>query len=860
MTVPADPTDQMVPLLDAVLRQWPGRCRHPGLAVALTGGRPLGPEQAAELVLRGLAEPMTEAEGLHRLVEEGEFTAAAELLDTADRPDGPVGTAMPRDVRAELEARLDAAQQEALTTVRSRVSLLRRRAARGSTALPPSLAERAEEAALRRRAEATALLDEAEAAVHRAEQRQQQELHSELGAADLSEAHAAAVLACLEANEFEAARRLLTAEDIDMNGSSPAWVPRPPRWDAMLGRTLQEILSHYPPDSVPPRHDYLNRFVRLGESDVPLLQSLRKLASARHETSVADFASCLSAMLGEDVRKPVTFRDAGFHTLLTGLDDARLPHLPITDPGGVHLWVSATDAPPPEALTRPLVWFVPTAGPAPATPAGVAALTAVELLRVLAPPPAGLLSAPAHRRINLLRVLVPRLGPCALAFPGAGIALNGSTPREALAWLLDLHAVVPDAAVVHALDYESEGHPLVLRMLLEEVLPQRSADGRLNHTGLARVRTPEFRARTRSAVADGLPAEERAALGMAYALHHEGPFRGGDILADLPLAGLPDDFSRRSGQLFDAEEVLDRLCRHGLLRQQTLRDGTSGYRTLRAGLGALLAEGAAEQAGAAVETLLQRLEEARAFNRAAHTEKAVRHHAHQADNDLAVILERLSALGAKLEGADAAEMNQVMQMLPRLGGEQIRTAVSGYQAPPAVHDIGELLHAVTRDVEFNEGVRITFRTELPDGAPVLAVRTGLQTAFENLIRNAAQAVRSLRAGPSADAVRNGPDIVVRLGPGEADRGPTGPAGWFQVDIEDAGPGLSDGERELLRTGEHLSRHGTGGTGLAAARGLVRDAGGRVDILDRSGLGGAHLRVRLPAAEDGSSGGTPEAVG
>jgi signal transduction histidine kinase len=484
----------------------------------------------------------------------------------------------------------------------------------------------------------------------------------------------------------------------------------------------------------------------------------------------------------------------------------------------------------------------------------VAALTAVELLRVLAPPPSGLLSAPAHRRINLLRLLVPRLGSCALALPGAGISLNGGAPSEALAWLLDLHAVVPKAAVVHALDYESEGHPLVLRMLLDEVLPHRSADGQLNHTALARVRTPEFRAQVRSVVANGLPAEERAALGLAYALHHEKPFRGSDILADLPLVGLPDDFPRRSGQLFDAEEILDRLCRHGLLRHKTLRDGTSGYRTLGAGLGTLLTEGAAEQAGEAVETLLQRLQEARAFTRAAHTEKAVRHHAHQADNDLAVILENLNALGARLDGADAAVVNRIMQMLPRLSGEQIRTAISGYQAPPGVHNLGELLHAVTRDVEFNEGVRITFRTELPDGAPVLAVRTGLQTAFENLIRNAAQAVRSLGAGPSADGIRSGPDIVVRLG-----RPETEPHGWFQVDIEDSGPGLTDEERELLRTGELLSRHGTGGTGLAAARGLVRDAGGRVDILDRSALGGAHLRVRLPEAGDDTSGGTSEAA-
>ncbi|MEU6095849.1 ATP-binding protein [Streptomyces sp. NPDC047079] len=848
---PADPVDQAGPLLDTVLRDWAGRSRHPGLAVALAGGRTLDPGEAAVLVLRGLAEPMTDAQGLHRLVDEGEFTVVADLLDTAGSPAGPAGTALPRDVRAGLDARLDAAQQEALATVRSRVTLLRRRASRSSTALPAELERRAEEAALRRRAEATVLLDEAEAAVQRTEQRQQKELRAELAAAELSEAHAAAVLACLDANEFEAARRLLTAEDIDMNGSSPAWVPRPPRWDPALGRGLPEILSHYPPESVPPRHDYLTRYVRLGESDVPLLQSLRALAADRHETSVADFASCLSAMLGEDVRKPVTFRDHGYHTLLTGLDDARLPHLPITDPAGVGLWVSATDAPPPDELPRPLIWFVPTAGPAPATPAGVAALTAVELLRVLAPPPAGLLSAPAHRRINLLRLLVPRLGPCALAFPGAGIALNGGTPREALAWLLDLHAVVPDAAVVHALDYESEGHPLVMRMLLDEVLPQRSADGRLGHTGLSLVRTPEFRARVRSEVADGLPAEERAALGLAYALHPEEPFRAADILNDLPLVGLPDDFPRRSGQLFDAEEVLDRLCGQGLLRRAALPDGTGGYRTLRAGLGALLSEGASEQAAASVEVLLQRMEEARAFTRAARTEKAVRHHAHQADNDLALILASLGALGEKLDGAEAAEVNRVMQMLPRLGGEQIRTAVSGHQAPPALHDLGELLLKVTRDVEFNEGVRITFRSELDGeqtgGAPVLAVRIGLETAFENLIRNAAQAVRSLRAAGSADAVRGGPDVVVRLRRPDEDGGPAGTGRWFQVDIEDTGPGLTEEERELLRTGEHLSRHGTGGTGLSATRGLVREAGGRLDILDRSPLGGAHLRVRLPVA-------------
>lgn len=843
-----DPVDQAGPLLDTVLQGWAGRSRHPGLAVALAGGRTVDPGTAATLVLRGLAEPMTEEQGLRRLIDEGEFTVVTELLDTVGSPAVPAGTALPQEVRADLDARLDAAQQKALAAVRSRIVLLQRRASRSSTPLPADLAQRAEEAVLRRYAEATALLAEAEATVHRTEQRLKQELQTELAAAELSEARAEAVQACLDANEFEAARRLLTTEDADMISSSPAWVPRPLLWDSALGRNLSKILSHYPPESKPPRYGYLTRYVRLGEADIPLLQSLRALAAKRHETSVADFASCLSAMLGEDVRKPVTFKGNGYHSLVTGLDDTRLPRLPVTDPAGVALWVSTTDAPPPDDLPRPLIWFMPTADPAPATPTGVAALTAVELLRILMPPPDGLLSTPAHRRINLLRLLVPRLGPYALARHDEGIALNGGTPGEALAWLLDLHAVVPDAAVVHALDHESEGHPLVMRMLLEEVLPLRSPNGRLGPRALTAIRTPEFQARVRSEVTKKLSAEERAALGLAYALHPDEPFRAVDILADLPLAGLPDDFSRHSGQLFDAEKVLERLCTQGLLRRE---ERPGNYRTLRAGLGALLSEGASEQAAEAVEVLLRRLQEARAFTRAARTEKAIRHYAHQADNDLAVILAHLDEMGEKADGDMAAQLDRVKQMVLRLGGEQIRTAVSGHQAPPAVHDLGELLLKVTRDVEFNEGVRITFRNELdgePAGeAPVLAVRAGLETAFENLIRNAAQAVRSLRATGSADAVRGGPAVVVRLQrPGE-DGGPVGTGGWFQVDIEDAGPGLTDEERELLRTGEHLSRHGTGGTGLSAARGLVQEAGGRLDILDRSPLGGAHLRVRLPVA-------------
>ena len=78
------------------------------------------------------------------------------------------------------------------------------------------------------------------------------------------------------------------------------------------------------------------------------------------------------------------------------------------------------------------------------------------------------------------------------------------------------------------------------------------------------------------------------------------------------------------------------------------------------------------------------------------------------------------------------------------------------------------------------------------------------------------------------------------------------AGGVALRVGDDGPGIPDGERDLVfspfyRLEKSRSRQ-TGGTGLglAIARQIVEAHGGTI-VLERSKLGGALLVVRLPAA-------------
>lgn len=820
------------PLL-SVLAEWPGRWRHPGLADSLSGGRTGTLDEAAAHVLEGLADPLTTTESIERLLEKGHFELVDEFLAecAADGPAlqdiDPVDAARVRDAlaAARLAARAEAERD---------LALFAERAIRAGLA-PVSLPGFLDEVNLRT-SRAGELLDrERETSIVPAERRLRERLERQL--ADLPEDHREAVQNCLNAGEFPAAGLLLESTHSEQENGGPAAVPRPPLWDPALGSRLDEILPHYTREAGVRTDHGLRRFTDVGETGRTVVRALNDLTARPEPTTAGAFASALGQLLGEDVRFPVTAVDGGFRTAFVGLNDARLPRTTLHRDTGTLLWIADEHTPPPDDLLRPVVWFRTTGSQREPTgrPDGVAVLTATDLLRLFARPVSGMPPAgPATRRVNLLRVLVPQLGTEGISDPDKGIALGrGVPPREGLAWLLDLLAVSAEAVVMDTLHYETGAHPVILPRLLGDLLSRLPSPRILTLTALAAVRNRRTRDDLRAVLTAPLRLNEGAVLGMAYALHQHVPFRAADLAADMTFFDVPAEFATETVRLLDVEAALAQLASLGLLHA----DGDT-WTTLPSGLGRLLAEEAEELSGSSLRALLERVEQADAHARVALTDQAMTVIGHRNDNRVASVLDDLSRLEGFLPPEAQGVLDRLRDRASQFRGEHYQDAVAGFLRPAERGDLVRTVQEVATAVQHEYGVRIDVWPSAPEPLHVHAVKAYVKIAVENLLMNAAQALGTV----DGDEERR---IVVRLR--TADRGPDGsePAPWCTVDVEDSGPGLTEEERAALRVGRAFSRNGSGGSGLALARKLVRECRGTIEILEGSPLGGAHLKVWLP---------------
>lgn len=819
------------PLL-SVLAEWPGRWRHPGLADALSGGRTGTLDEAAAHVLAGLADPLTTTESVERLLEQGHFELVDEFLAecAADGPAlqdaDPVDAARIRDAlaAARLAARADAERDLALLSERAiRAGL--------GPASPPGFLD----AVNLRTPRAIELLDrERETRILPAERDLRERLERRLAELPDDRVDRKAVEDCLSAGEFPAARLLLESTHSEQENGGPAALPRPPLWDPALGSRLDEILPHYAEGA---RTDHrLRRFIDVGETGREAVRALNDLAARPEPATAGEFARALGHLLGEDVRFPVTAEDGGFRTAFVGLNDARLPRTTLHRDTGAVLWIADEHTPPPDDLLRPVVWFRTTGSQRETTgrPHGVAVLTATDLLRLLARSAPGTPAGPATRRVNLLRVLVPQLGIEGISDPDTGIALGrGVPPREGLAWLLDLLAVSAEAVVMDTLHYETGAHPVILPRLLRDLLSRLPSPRTLTLTTLAAVRNRRTRDDLRAVLTAPLRLHEGAVLGMAYALHQHVPFRAADLAADMTFFDVPAEFATETVRLLDVEAALAQLTSHGLLSA----DGDT-WVTLRSGLGRLLAEEAEKLAGSSLRALLERVEQADAHARVALTDQAMTVIGHRNDNRVASILDDLSRLEDSLPSEARGVLHRLRERASQFRGEHYQDAVAGFLRPAERGDLVQTVQEVTTAVQHEYGVQIDVWPSALEPLYVHAVTAYVKIAVENLLINAAQALGTV----DDDAERR---IVVRLS--TADRGPDGgePAPWCAVDVEDSGPGLTEKERAALRVGRTFSRNGSGGSGLALARQLVRECRGAIEILEGSPLGGARLRVWLP---------------
>ena len=149
-----------------------------------------------------------------------------------------------------------------------------------------------------------------------------------------------------------------------------------------------------------------------------------------------------------------------------------------------------------------------------------------------------------------------------------------------------------------------------------------------------------------------------------------------------------------------------------------------------------------------------------------------------------------------------------------------------------------------------EGLR---RQGLPDGVQLeLALTEALPLApgdatllhqvLENLLRNAVQALASLRDPEAELRVR----LHTRLG--HAFGHGSGPS-TVDIVVEDTGPGIPEQDRDKLFIPFYTRRIGGTGLGLALCRRIVHAHGGELEVGARPG-GGARFTVLLPLATPG----------
>jgi nitrogen fixation/metabolism regulation signal transduction histidine kinase len=178
---------------------------------------------------------------------------------------------------------------------------------------------------------------------------------------------------------------------------------------------------------------------------------------------------------------------------------------------------------------------------------------------------------------------------------------------------------------------------------------------------------------------------------------------------------------------------------------------------------------------------------------------------------------------ATLEPADLTEFLREQRDRISLVGED-----------PAETELGQSEHAV-----LPRGIELEF--SLPDGeAPVHLDKQMLRRALINLIRNAGQAID----GSGRTAGR----IQVSL---------SRDGDYFSIDIDDDGPGIPAEMRHTVFDPYVTTKNDGTGLGLAIVKKIVIEHGGSISA-DASPLGGARMRIRIPAAGSAASAAVLEA--
>ncbi|MGW7436569.1 ATP-binding protein [Streptomyces sp. NPDC054849] len=796
--------------LRALLADWPGRFRFPGLLVALSDGRPASLEELALTGLEGIAGDHDEYRACVRLISDGEFQVAEEMLAECQALE-------PGQVE-ELRTRLGRRRAECLQLLLGWVQQLIDRAGAADVDVLPDLDALAALCARswpqveeRLYADAAALeqaVDQKRAALSR----RWEEVTGQGGDPDAL----SACKALMDAGQLRAVALLLANGDSPRPG--PESVP-PLRGWSQAAETPSEVLKWHLNPLIRPMS--YGRWRPVNPAGQELLEAYDALAD-NNETTVAQFARALGEFLGAGDRPapPVHRVQGGYLTAITGVFGE--PEIARFWPtGSVELFVAEA-----ETTYRPEIELgQPYLSVGRSLRASVlperAACAVLDLSHLIE-----LVTLRSHVSVQLLRVLGTQW-PLD-AFTGGSAAslktLLGSDPGERwhiLRWIVDL-AGLGDLTTADALSFQAGPDVALLHLFLEFLSRPNTASSDRDAYAVVRewandpsfARTVEHTALT--PIADSAVAQVAfwAALSAAVPGQHvtfEEILLSAASVAGDRMADDGDEAEVRRGMTrlaalplvgrADADEVLFHRC--GVL----LILGGNADRKLESAVARLAEEATAARAGRGRGF---RPDDWRLYGYALCSE--LRHY-RQLAAALTTPPEELAAASEALT-ATAGELSTGVLV----AGES---------------DLSETLLAM-RDPFTTHYPNVILQIHAPDSCPVTVSAAGLQRILYELLTNAAEAC----------AEHGDPTVRATVTPLGAD---------FAIDIQDNGPGLAyaeGSEHTVFRKGES-TRGPDRGTGLYNARRLARSVDGdlsvRSRVLGHPVLQGAHFRLLLPRA-------------
>ena len=148
-----------------------------------------------------------------------------------------------------------------------------------------------------------------------------------------------------------------------------------------------------------------------------------------------------------------------------------------------------------------------------------------------------------------------------------------------------------------------------------------------------------------------------------------------------------------------------------------------------------------------------------------------------------------------------------------------------YQEEQTEIDLVEILSE--QEILFNnrDNIEMNFRSQVGK-AVVLARKEQITRTFVNLITNAIQAVENKEKGII--------NITLRIIPG-----------YYQVDVEDNGDGVSKENMEKLFRPNFTTKTKGSGLGLAICKSIITQSHGEINYYQSASLGGADFSVKLP---------------